>query len=163
MCAFNYSSAGGKGSAPKFIGGRARGCGKIATQGDAQLEEGVSCYSGTLADATWRSLMVDTGGRISIGSKCSATFKALVTLATSASAQYAGFSIVGMITRDGANNTVLRASTVTVVARSRATFECQVVADDTNEALAIQIRDSAGTGDAVYAVAAVWMATVIKA
>ena len=53
------------------------------------------------------------------------------------------WKVEGVIENDGGNTTIL-ASTVTNIYRDVATKECQVVADNANDRLAIQFRDTGG-------------------
>ena len=63
--------------------------------------------------------------------------------------EYFSYSINGCITRDGSNNTTLRASNVTVIVESDANFDIRVAADDTNEALIVEVSDAGSSGEVI--------------
>lgn len=67
--------------------------------------------------------------------------------------QYFSYAFQFSITRDNANNTVLRNSTPGIVIESDATYACQIIADDTNESVLVQVMDSDGAGELISWVA----------
>ena len=69
-----------------------------------------------------------------------------------------GWKIEGQIENDGGTTTML-VSTVTNIYRDVATKECQVVADNANDRLAIQFRDTGGP-DATWTNIQISMMTV---
>lgn len=65
---------------------------------------------------------------------------------TSGATQRWDYSITGVsIINDGGTTTILSAGTVTANAESDAAYEVQVVADDTNDALLVQVRRNGGS------------------
>jgi len=71
------------------------------------------------------------------------TFKIMVTARDNTTGDCAGYLFDGLIKRDGSNNTTLCTSNKTVLHEDDDTWDCDVAADDTNEALQITV-----TGDA---------------
>ncbi len=61
----------------------------------------------------------------------------------------------GCITRDDAGNTTLRSGTPVINYETDGNFNIRVAADDTNEALVVEVTDSGNSGIYVN-----WMATV---
>ncbi len=83
------------------------------------------------------------------------TFTVRVVGTTEASAKAWSYTIQGAIKRDASNNTTLLGSTVSVVYEADSDFDCQVIADDTNESLNVQVKDATYGGDIVR-----WVATI---
>lgn len=109
-------------------------------------------------DATWHSLFLAGAGiglDMVIRPNTAWTFHILLTGITANAAQQWSYEINGLIERDNADNTTLAASSVTTIFESDASYEAQVIADDTNEALVVQVRNNGGTNYTVR-----WVATV---
>jgi len=96
-------------------------------------------------NATPAIMLVDgvIGERFTIRAQCALTFKIMVTARDNTSGDCAGYLFDGLIKRDGANNTTLCVCNKTVLHEDDDTWDCDVAADDTNEALQITV-----TGDA---------------
>ncbi|KKM61172.1 hypothetical protein LCGC14_1534330 [marine sediment metagenome] len=86
------------------------------------------------------------------------TFLIYVSATERGCANSHSWKIEGVVENDGGTTTLL-ASTVTNIYRDVATKECQVVADDANDRLAIQFRDTAGP-DATWTNVQISMFTV---
>lgn len=80
--------------------------------------------------------------RFNIRAQCALTFKIMVTARDNTSGDCAAYLFDGLIKRDGSNNTTLCASNKTILHEDDDTWDCDIAADDTNEALQITI-----TGD----------------
>jgi len=81
--------------------------------------------------------------RFTIRPQSALTFKILVAARDDTADHCADYMFEGLIKRDGAGNTVLSTVTKTVKYEGDATWDCNVTADDANEALIITV-----TGDA---------------
>jgi hypothetical protein len=78
------------------------------------------------------------------------TFPALISGMTVDAGKAFAFEAKGILKRAGSTTSMPDAATVTTLSNSDdASFECQVIADDTNEALLIQVRDTDGASDVV--------------
>ena len=87
----------------------------------------------------------DVTQRFTIRAQCALTFKIMVTARDNTSGDCAAYLFDGLIKRDGANNTTLCVCNKTVLHEDvdATDWDCDVAADDTNEALQITV-----TGDA---------------
>ena len=83
------------------------------------------------------------GQRYDILENSCVAFKIMVTARDNISGDCAAYKFEGLIKRDGADNTVMSVCNKTVIHEDDATWDCDVTADDANEALKIEI-----TGDA---------------
>ncbi len=107
-------------------------------------------------NTSWHSLYLDgLTKQMVLSENTGWTFEIMVTGLKNAGTAYFSYKINGFIQRDGSNNTTLRASNVTTIIESDANFNCQVIADDTNEALEIQVTDAVGSSDLI-----IWAAKV---
>jgi hypothetical protein len=108
-------------------------------------------------DASWYKLWVDAiNDYLVIPSDTCWVFDILLAGATSGMGKSFGFHIRGMIENDGGTTTLKGTPVVTVIDDSDdVSFDARVTADDTNDALLIEVSDSDGTGDVVN-----WLATV---
>jgi len=84
-----------------------------------------------------------SGIRFTIRPKSALTFKIMVTARDNTSGDCAAYLFDGLIKRDGSNNTTLCAFNKTVLHEDDIDWDCDIAADDTNEALQITV-----TGDA---------------
>lgn len=85
----------------------------------------------------------DSGRRFTIRPQSALTFKIMVTARDNTTGDCAAYLFDGLIKRDGSNNTTLCASNKTILHEDDDTWNSEIAADDTNEALQITI-----TGDA---------------
>lgn len=96
-------------------------------------------------NATPTTMRVDgnASSRFTIRPQSALTFKIMVTARDNTTGDCAAYLFDGLIKRDSANNTTLCICNKTVLHEDDATWDCDVAADDTNEALQITV-----TGDA---------------
>jgi hypothetical protein len=111
----------------------------------------------THSDASWYKLWVDAiNDYLVIPSDTCWVFDILLAGATSGMGKSFGFHIRGMIENDGGTTTLKGTPVVTVIDDSDDTsFDARVTADDTNDALLIEVSDSDGASDVVN-----WLATI---
>jgi len=102
-------------------------------------------WAGTTTDATPAEIFLRAraGKRFTIRAISALAFKMTIVARDNVANEVAMYTVVGIIKRDGANNTVMSNCTVTTVFEDDATWDVAVTADDTNEALIITV-----TGDA---------------
>jgi len=94
---------------------------------------------------TWYSLYLDgTALQATIAASTAWTVYVSIIGITQYAAQQWSYEIIGLIERDNANNTTLAGQTQRVIFESDANYEAQLVADDTNEALEVQVRRTGG-------------------
>jgi len=101
----------------------------------------------THTDTTWFDLYVDGSSELPVipGNALWGVDIRILGL-TSGAPQRWDYSIEGVsIINDGGTTTLLSSGTVTANAESDAAYEAQVVADDTNDALKIQVRRNGGS------------------
>lgn len=84
-----------------------------------------------------------SSSRFTIRPQSALTFKIMVTARDNTSGDCAAYLFDGLIKRDGSNNTTLCTSNKTILHEDDDTWDCDIAADDTNEALQITV-----TGDA---------------
>jgi hypothetical protein len=97
-------------------------------------------------DTTWYDLWCDgVSGQLAVAADTLWQFRALVVGLTSGAAQRWAYSIVGAIVNDGGSTSLVGTPTVTTLSESDAAYDCQAVADDTNDALDIQVRRNGGS------------------
>ena len=87
-----------------------------------------------------------SSARLSIIAKSAYTFRAQIVAFDYTNYKAKSWEITGLIRRDNSNNTVLIASTVSVIAADTeaATWDARITADDTNEALKLEVYGEAG-------------------
>lgn len=102
-------------------------------------------------DATWRTLYTDgSSGYLAIPQDTQWVFEALVSGVVSGATKGFGFRVVGVLKNDGGTTAMQDTATTTTLSNSDdASFECQAIADNTNDALLIQVRDTDGASDVV--------------
>lgn len=129
-----------------------RASGQFSTQGDAQAMHLLCRRQVNHVSAAWTSLYpnTETGEHLAIPTDTIWTFEALITGATSGLGKTFGFKIQGCIENDGGTTALKGTPTVTAIDDSDDTdFDAQAAADNTNNALLIQVRDSTSGGDTV--------------
>jgi hypothetical protein len=137
------------------------GSGQIVAGSPAQSSLYHPYLAVTHSDDAWKTLKMESGQEMVLPAKSAWTFEAHVVGTTANAAKQWGYMITGVIDRDNANNTTLRASSVTTLYETDVAFDCQAIADDANEALVIQVKDAGASGDAVRWVARVTTTEVI--
>ena len=143
-------------------GQQTQASGKFATAGDAQGSNLIIRRSVTHANADWYELFLDGASeQLLIPTNTVWTFDILLIGTTVNQGKSWSYKIEGIIERDNANNTTLLASTVTdIYEADDVDFDARVTADDTNEALKIEVQDSSSGNDTVRWVAKVSTAEV---
>lgn len=150
--------ASGSSSLASLYSEYAHASGKFASRGDAQYSRYVARRAATHSAANWYTLFLDgADDLLTIPANTVFNFRVQLVGKNDADTKRFAFNITGAIARDGANNTsILGTPTVTAVYGADDTdFEAQAVADDTNEALLIQVRDTTSGGDLIR-----WVATI---
>jgi hypothetical protein len=142
---------GGKSAVASAYGQLAYASGQFASGGDAQTS--VYVLRNATTDAAQATLFLDgLGSQVIVASGQTVTFDVLV-VARSDVAVSAGYRIQGVIENSTGTTTFLGSPTVTVLGEDVAAWDASVVADDTNDALAIHVTGAVGT-------AIRWVATV---
>jgi hypothetical protein len=145
-----YSSAFGFQAKAVNVGQQSHASGRIAADGDAQHSHWHLSRQRTHSDATWWPLLVDGANSPFVPANTGWTFVAEIFGATVNQGKRFSFSIEGAISRDNASNTTLLASTTTTIYDTDdVSFDARAVANDTTEALEIQVQDSGSGGDTV--------------
>jgi len=99
-------------------------------------------------DADWHELFLNgTSTQMIIPHDTAWGFNITIVGTSPLTTEYFMYTINGLITRDASNNTTLQASNVTVISESDANFNARVAADDTTEALIVEVTDAGSTGD----------------
>ncbi len=133
----------------------AQGGDRFAAGSLAQYRRFVCRKEITHSDANWYTIGIDSSSVGPVISEDSAwTFRAEVIGATQDCGKVFSYLVNGCIERIG-NTTTLHAHNVTVIHEDDADFDCQAVADDTNEALSIQVQDATSGSDVVR-----WVVTI---
>ena len=157
-----YSFSEGRYSKAVLQGEHAHASGYFAAEGDAQYSRLVARKAVTHSDAAWYTLTLDGASALmTIPEDTVWVFEAQVVGMLQHSTEAYSYTIVGTIENDGTagaeadGSTVLLSSTVTTLYESDATYDCQAVADDTNDALLIQVQDTDGASGVVR-----WVCTI---
>ena len=130
--------------------------GMFSTAGDSQVSIYNLRRSVTHSDAAWYSLYMDgSADLLLIPTNTLFTFIILLSGISSTGTKALSYKIEGAI-KNAAGTTTLLASTVTVIHEDDVDFNAQVLADDTNDALLIQVQDSTSGSDLIY-----WSATTM--
>jgi len=125
----------------------AHASGHFATDGDVQHLSIPIRRQATHSDATWYELYTDgAAAQLTIPNNTAWHFNARIIGSTSGMTKTQTYGIVGCIEND-AGTTTLMASVVTTVYEDDANFDARATADDANDALALEVQDSAGSGD----------------
>jgi hypothetical protein len=124
--------------------------------GDAQgTVQFVTRKSVTHSTNAWHELFLDEAAqRMTIATDIVWTFDVLVVGTTQGCTKSFGFRIEGTIENDGGTTTLLNSTVTTIYDADDVSFDARAVADDANDALIIEVRDSDGGGDTVR-----WVAT----
>lgn len=101
---------------------------------------------GTHADTTWFELFIDgTADRFLIGADHAYTVRVLVTGVTSGVAETWHFEMTGMVKNAGGTTTIVEATNVVIYDGDDTAYEVRLLADDTNDALLVQVRRNGGS------------------
>lgn len=112
----------------------------------------------THSSAAWFELFVDgTSERLLIPNNVLWTFLVLISGTTAGAAKTFSFKIEGAIENDGGVTTLLASTVTTIYDADDISFDARVTADDTNDALLVEVSDSDGASDSVR-----WFATVLR-
>lgn len=153
-----YSSIpGGLEAIADKYGQVAAASGRFASDGDAQgTIQMVARAEVAHSDANWHDLFLDgSSAKMTIGTDTVWTFDILLVGTTQGCVKSFGFHIRGVIKNDGGSTSLLNSTITTEFDGDDTDFDAQVVADDTNDCLTIQVKDSTSGGDTVR-----WVATV---
>lgn len=119
----------------------------------------------THSSTTWFALQLGPTGAetaLTIASNSAWSFDILIVGATSGMGKSFGFHIIGMIENDGGVTTLKGTPTVTTLDNADdVSFSARVTADDTNDALLVEVSDSDAASDLVRWSAMVRTAEVI--
>lgn len=119
----------------------------------------------THSTSGWTELQIGPNGvesRMTIPANSAWAFEALVVGATSGMGKSFAFHIRGLIENDGGTTTIKGTPVVTVIDDADDTsFDARATADDTNDALLIEVSDSDAAGDTVRWSARVQTAEII--
>ncbi len=145
----NSSSLGGSRSAASLYGQQAHAAGFFAATGDAQGSELIARRTVNHADPSWYTLLLDGdnaggGGTIlpDILADTVWTFEAQIVGTTQGCTKSFGFLINGVIENDGGTTTLLASNVTTLYNGDDVGVSAQAVADDGNDSLLIQVRDT---------------------
>ena len=156
----NFGSAGGDESLASLLGEWARASGNHATNGDAQTSGLTAWDSITHSDANWHTLLLDGSGATvlpDILADSAWTFEVQIVGTTQGGGSgmdVFSYLIEGCIENDN-GTTALKGYTVTTIHEDDTDFDAQVAADDTNDSLLVQVKDSTSGGAVVR-----WMSTI---
>lgn len=148
---------GGRHASANKYGQGAHAAGQFAAVGDAQhgwllARKAIASHS----DTTWYDLTLDgSSAQLTIPTDTLWQFAVMVVGLTSGAAQRWAYRIEGAIVNDGGSTSLVGSPSVTVISESDANYDCQAVADDTNDALDIQVRRNGGSDYNVRWVASV--------
>jgi len=136
--------------------------GNFATAGDAQASTFVLRKSVTHNSAAWTALNIDgTSSQMVLNPDTVWTFKVLLVGTTSDFVGKSfGFEINGVIQNDNDSTTILASNVTTLYDTDDTDFDARVAADDSTEALLVEVSDSTSGGDIVRWVARVDTAEV---
>jgi len=136
----------------------AHGGNKFEVVGDAQYSRFVLREQITHSDANWHTLGIGTS---SIGPVIPSAgvwaFEAQIVGSVGNQTKVFGYTVSGVLSNTYGTITLQPSDPIaaTVLYESDSDFACQAVADDTNKALSIQVKDATSGGDLVR-----WVATV---
>jgi hypothetical protein len=145
---------GGAWAAADHYGQMAHASGMFAAAGDAQASQYVLRRVGNMSAGAWYELFLNESDiRLTIASGRTMTFEILITARTSAG-ESAGYRITGVIENSGGTTALIGIPPLvtTVLGEDDTAWDAQVIADDTNDALVIQVQ---GNGETIR-----WVATV---
>ena len=99
-------------------------------------------------DAAWHTINVDNGDDISVPANTLMSFDGHITGLNNGRTKRWVYRFDGVVSRDGADNTVLLDSNVTTVYEADdVSFDMQVAVDDANEYLLLQVKDADGVAE----------------
>lgn len=141
------------------------GGGPFSQVGDAQTMFIPLRRSVTHSDTAWYELYIDgLSEQLAIPSSDSWTFEALIIGTSNDNIKTFSFKILGAIENDAGTTALLGTPTVTTIYDGDdVSFDVRATADDTNDALLIEVTDSDGAGDTVRWVANVKIVSVTSA
>lgn len=141
---------GGSQAAATHYGEMAYAIGSFETAGDAQLS--FYMMRGTGIGTAWTSLSLGGYGyHLTLANDRIMAFDILIAGSTEAG-ESAGYRIQGLIERVGASTTLVGVPIVTTLGENDSAWDVQVLADNTNEALLVQVK---GNGETIRWVASV--------
>jgi len=150
--AYNATVPGGFRAAATHYGEMAYASGYFAANGDAQTS--VYVLRRVSSGTTLTELFLDgSGQRLTIASGRTVTFDILIVGREDSNGESAGYWAYGVIERVGADTAIVGWAQVLTLGEDDSSWSVTVDADDTNDALRIQVQS--GTGDTVR-----WVATV---
>jgi hypothetical protein len=141
----NATVPGGRSAAASHYGEMAYASGPFTATGDAQTS--LYVLRQETNDTTLTELFLDGGGfdrRITLAADRVLTFDILIVGAHRFGDNAAGYQLTGVIKNIGGITNFVGTPTKTVLAESVIAWDAQVVADDTNDALVIQVTGSNG-------------------
>lgn len=147
----DYSVASGNGAVAENQGERAHASAFFDGGGDAQHGDIHVIRSVTHSDANWYPLWTDgVSLHPVIAIDVVWTFEVLIVGATANLGKVFSFKIQGCIKNTGGTTALSGTPTVTTISDGDdVSFDARVTADDTNDALAVEVQDSDGAGDVV--------------
>jgi hypothetical protein len=143
----NFSTVIGSDGRTASRGQLAHAYGRFSVDGDAQDSRYITRRSVTHADATWYTLFTD-GSSLTVDVPASGVwfFRADIVATNTTQDTTMAYTITGHIKRDASNNTTMMGTpTITTHYETNANYLVQAVADDVNEALAIQVQLTSGS------------------
>ena len=153
----DFSCALGSFAVANRRGMLAHASGRFGSNGDAQREEYVlrrSTVNDTPTELTADGSNGGATNRMSIATDSAYAFSALIVgRATAADNNSAGYKIEGVIDNNAGTTAFVGTPTVTVLGEDTAAWDCTAVADNTNDALVIQVTGAAAT-------TIIWVASV---
>jgi len=160
----SYAVGSGYRALADKLGQHAHAANNIAATGDAQRSILVAWISATHSDNSWHSLYASGSSsyKLTIEEDTAWTFSILIVGATSGAAQSYSFKIEGLIKNAGGTTTLVTSTVTTIYNTDNTDIDAQVVANNTDDALDIQVQDSGGipSGDTIRWVADVRMVEV---
>lgn len=154
VSAFYATVPGGFGAVASQIGQMAYANGAFANMGDAQTS--LYVLRNTSTGTAWTNLLLNGISRLAVASGQVMSFDILIVGGTDAG-ESAGYRIQGVIENIGGTTALIGSPSVTVLGEDDIAWNVQVLADNTNDALLIQV---AGNGETIRWVASVQAAEV---
>jgi hypothetical protein len=135
---------GGRNATASHFGEMAYASGHFLAIGDAQTS--LYVLRGQTSDAALSELYLDgSAQRITLADDRVLTFDILVVGVRPFSGSSAGYQLTGVIKNIGGSTGFVGTPVKTVLAEDAVSWDAQVVADDTNDALVIQVQGAAAT------------------
>jgi hypothetical protein len=158
-----FSVAFGKQAVSNHYGGLTFSGSRLSVHGDAQTALLNVGRTVTHTGANWYELFENNNAasaRILVPTDTLYTFDILVSGATAGLAKSFGFAINGVIKNDGGTTTLLASNVTTLYDTDDVSYDARVTADDTNDALLVEVSDADSSGDVVKWLASVRLASV---